>query len=399
MTDNLASPPESFTPEPPRPRPPVRSGGSNGPWIAGALGLVLVALVWVATGLPGVPTDPTPGPSASASGSSGPSAVASASATIDPNPSFVYPTPTPLPTFAAYVVQQGDSLTSVARKFETTPRSVAWWNREAYPSLDPLSEDYNPNVIQPGWTLRVIPGTTFDEGSLPSPTPGPSSTPGPSATATPEPTGPATVVSNGPRGTNQIALTFDMGGRLDPALDIVNWLIDHQVHATIFPTGVAGTTTDQGKAALLLASQHPELFVFGNHSWSHPNFTTLTAAEMAEQLTSTDDAVVSLTGWTTKPWFRPPFGAWKAPVRTAVGEAGWRYMVMWDIDTIDWRPTADGGPTADDIVTKVVSRAQGGSIVLMHLGGFNTFDALPDLISGLQAKGLQPVTLQEMFKP
>ena len=35
----------------------------------------------------------------------------------------------------------------------------------------------------------------------------------------------------------------------------------------------------------------------------------------------------------------------------------------------------------------------------MHLGGWNTLEALPDLIDGLEAKGLTPVTLNEMFKP
>ena len=70
---------------------------------------------------------------------------------------------------------------------------------------------------------------------------------------------------------------------------------------------------------------------------------------------------------------------------------------MWDIDTIDWKQTADGGPTKADIVTKVVSNAQGGSIVLMHLGGWHTLEALPEVLSGLKAKGLTPVTLTEML--
>jgi hypothetical protein len=70
---------------------------------------------------------------------------------------------------------------------------------------------------------------------------------------------------------------------------------------------------------------------------------------------------------------------------------------MWDIDTIDWRPEDDGGPTAQAIVDKVVERATGGSIVLMHLGGFNTLQALPGIVAGLRAKGLEPVTLGEMF--
>jgi len=93
----------------------------------------------------------------------------------------------------------------------------------------------------------------------------------------------------------------------------------------------------------------------------------------------------------------PPFGAWNENVRTGVGAAGWPYLVMWDIDTIDWKATADGGPTAGDIATRVLSKAQGGSIVLMHLGGWHTLEALPDILTGLQAKGLHPVTLAEML--
>ena len=379
---------------PPPPPSPRRRSSAAGPWLAGGLAVLLVALVWVAMDMPGLPqVQPTASPSASAGASIEPSAVASASTL--PSPTFAYPTPSPLPTFAAYVVKSGDSLTSIARRYSTTPRSIAWWNRLSYPSLDPLAEDYNPNTIQPGWTLVLIPGVEFDESSLPSPSPSPSVAPSP--TATPEPTGPAVVITNGPRDSKQIALTFDMGGRLDPVVDIIQYLIDHQVHATLFPTGTAGTTTEQGKAALKLAAQHPELFAFGNHSWSHPNFTTLTAAEMAEQLTSTEAALVELTGWSTKPWFRPPYGAWTAPVRTAVGEAGWHYLVMWDVDTIDWKPEADGGPTTQTIVDKVSSKAQDGSIVLMHLGGWNTLEALPGILDKVAAKGLAPVTLQEMF--
>jgi peptidoglycan/xylan/chitin deacetylase (PgdA/CDA1 family) len=79
------------------------------------------------------------------------------------------------------------------------------------------------------------------------------------------------------------------------------------------------------------------------------------------------------------------------------GSIGWSTIVMWDIDTIDWRPESDGGPTAAQIVAKVVDNAQGGSIVLMHLGGFNTLEALPGILGGLRAKGLQPVTLEVMF--
>lgn len=42
---------------------------------------------------------------------------------------------------------------------------------------------------------------------------------------------------------------------------------------------------------------------------------------------------------------------------------------------------------------KVLARAQGGSIVLMHLGGWETLDALPAVVDGLRAQGYTLVTL------
>ena len=382
-----------------------RGGVLDSPFLAAVLVVVIIGLIVAivaATGLlrPG-------GPGATAT----PGAVTAPPPTGTPAaPTFVRPTPSPAPTFLSYVVQAGDTLTSIAREFRTTARSIAWWNRGAYPSLDPQSADYDPNSIRVGWVLVVLPGTIVDENNPPTPSPGPPTqappTQGPTAApttganVTPPPTtapaGPAAVISHGSRTSTRVALTFDMGGRLDPALDIVGWLIDHEVHATLFPTGASGSTTAIGKAAMELAATRPDLFDFANHSWSHPDFRDLTAAAMADELRRTEDAMKPIVG-TTKPWFRPPFGGWNDAVRAGVGAAGWRYLVMWDVDTIDWRPVAQGGPTAAQIVSKIDANARGGSIVLMHLGGWNTLEALPGILAALEGDGLQPVTLSEMF--
>jgi peptidoglycan/xylan/chitin deacetylase (PgdA/CDA1 family) len=244
--------------------------------------------------------------------------------------------------------------------------------------------------------LLLLPGTVVDDANPPSLPPGASQGPGATPGSSPV-AGPATQIAHGPRSAANIALTFDMGGRLDPAVDIVQWLIDHEVHATLFPTGASGSQTAQGLTALQLAATRPDLFDFANHSWDHPDFRDLTAAQMADQLTRTENALAPTTG-SMKPWFRPPFGATNDAVRAGVGAAGWRYVVMWDVDTIDWRPEADGGPTAEQIVAKVSEESQGGSIVLMHLGGYNTLEALPGILSAVGALGLQPVTLDEMLR-
>lgn len=110
-----------------------------------------------------------------------------------PSPTPGPPTPTPAPTFALYTVVRGDRLLTVAKRFGTTGRSVAYWNRQTYPTLDPESAGYNPDRLEVGWVLRILPGQEFqkpmDAGESPDPTPSgePSSSAGETTAPTDEP--------------------------------------------------------------------------------------------------------------------------------------------------------------------------------------------------------------------
>jgi len=373
-----------------RPRQAAKSGLANA-----LVTLVALALVVAACGSTASPTPSATG-SASPVATIGPaSASPSALATSMPDPST---TPVPSPTPVSYVVRAGDTLTSIARAHGTTARSIAYWNRLTYPSLDPDSPDYSPNVIVVGWTLSVWPGLVVDEQNPP---PGRSPAPRPSLTLppapTPRPDEVSLVVDHGPRDSNAVALTFDMGGRLDPALDIMDWLVEHDVPATVFPTGKTATTTTIGQDVMVQVAAHPDLFTLGNHTWDHPYLTELDAAAIEDQLSRTESAVEAATGRSTRPFMRPPYGAQDLETRQVAGRLGFAYTIMWDVDTIDWKPESEGGPTTDDIVARVLARAQGGSIVLMHLGGYNTLAALPRIVEGLRERGLEPVTLARMF--
>ena len=95
-----------------------------------------------------------------------------------PSPSLTFsrPSATPRPTFLAYRVRSGDTITSIARKHDTTERSIGYWNRDEHPTLDPESSRYNPNDIRVGWTLLLIPGGAVDPDEItPPPTKAPSS--------------------------------------------------------------------------------------------------------------------------------------------------------------------------------------------------------------------------------
>ena len=78
---------------------------------------------------------------------------------------------------------------TIARQFGTTARSIAYWNRSTYPSLDPDSPTYEPGLIKIGWMLLLIPTAVVDEDELPEPTP--STTPSPAASSTSASAGPS----------------------------------------------------------------------------------------------------------------------------------------------------------------------------------------------------------------
>ncbi len=192
-----------------------------------------------------------------------------------------------------------------------------------------------------------------------------------------------------------------MGGRVGDALAIVDWLIDHDVHATVFITGAMADNpnTDAGRKVLAIVNAHPGLFTLGNHSYTHRDFRNLSASEIRDELRRTEAAIAPYCSQNLRPFFRPPNGGYDADVLAAVGRAGYRYTVTWDVDTIDWRPIKNDppGPTADQIVAKVLDNARGGSIVLMHLGGYETLKALPRIVDGLRADGYDLVSLDELM--
>ena len=111
------------------------------------------------------------GASSQPGGTGGDGSSAEASVAPTPRPtrplSFAPPTPTPAPTFAVYTVAGGDNLNIIARKFGTSARSIAFWNRATYPSLDPESDAYRPDLLKVGWTLFVIPNVVLTDDEAP----------------------------------------------------------------------------------------------------------------------------------------------------------------------------------------------------------------------------------------
>ncbi|KDN57889.1 MULTISPECIES: LysM peptidoglycan-binding domain-containing protein [unclassified Exiguobacterium] len=186
-----------------------------------------------------------------------------------------------------------------------------------------------------------------------------------------------------------VALTFDDGADGANTNKILDILAKNNVKATFFLTG-SGANHHPQYIKNIAAKGHQ----LGNHSYTHPDFTKLTATQMKSELDRTEALVKSITGKTTKPIFRAPFGAVNSAVLNGVGAAGYGYTIQWNIDTIDWK-----GLTASQINTKVQTNIKPGSIVLMHTGAGapGTPLALPTMISQLKAKGYKFVTVSQLL--
>ncbi len=203
-----------------------------------------------------------------------------------------------------------------------------------------------------------------------------------------------------------IALTFDMGGRLSPAVAILERLLVERACTTVFPTGAAVGTVE-GAAAMAIVRAHPELFEVGNHTMHHCNLrdggggaacpaTRPTASFVARELADAAAAIRAATGQPAAPYWRPPYGAVDGALRRAAADAGYPTTVMWAADTIDWRKVRDGGPTALDIARTIRATPAGG-VVLMHLGGWHTLDALPYAFNRLRADGRTPTSVSDLL--
>jgi LysM domain len=145
---------------------PISSGRARH---RGAVALLLASTALIAACLP-----PGSRTGASASAGSGASQPSAAVRSVEPRPSgptpqpsFVAPTPTPAPTFTVVQVRTGDTLSSIARRFSTTARSISFWNRATYPSLDPDSTKYRPDRLEIGWMLVLIPHVELTDEEAP----------------------------------------------------------------------------------------------------------------------------------------------------------------------------------------------------------------------------------------
>lgn len=193
------------------------------------------------------------------------------------------------------------------------------------------------------------------------------------------PTNPEEADVNAP----MIALTFDDGPNPDFTQRILDTLQANYSHATFFVVGPNAENYPDVLKAISEAGCE-----IGNHTYNHKDLTTLSLAEVEEQVDKVNRAVKKAVGENTT-LIRPPYGAFDDSVLAQFEEPA----VLWDLDTEDWKSR-----NAQTIVERVLDTVKDGDIVLMHDIYDSTAEAVELLVPKLKEQGYQVVSVSEMAR-
>jgi peptidoglycan/xylan/chitin deacetylase (PgdA/CDA1 family) len=130
----------------------------------------------------------------------------------------------------------------------------------------------------------------------------------------------------------------------------------------------------------------------GNHTWSHPVLAADDARRTSVEIVRCRDLLTRLTG-NGGLWFRPSGTPHATSLMLkAAGAAGYPTSLSYDVDPLDYTD-----PGADAVVSRILDQVRGGSIVSLHTLYPGTAQALPRVLDGLRARGLEPVAASQLL--
>lgn len=207
---------------------------------------------------------------------------------------------------------------------------------------------------------------------------------------------PSQLVWRLPTTDKVVAITFDAGADTGFTTQILDTLAAEGVKVTFGITG-DWAVANPDLVRRMAADGHQVM----NHTTTHHSFTgasrrrgaVRSAAGRRGELAAAEATISSLTGHTTMPFWRPPYGDTNRSVQAVAGAAGYTYEVMWTVDSWGWR-----GLSAPAIVNRVLARNKPGAILAFHVGSASQdVAAIGPIIDALRAQGYSFVTVVQAF--
>jgi peptidoglycan/xylan/chitin deacetylase (PgdA/CDA1 family) len=217
------------------------------------------------------------------------------------------------------------------------------------------------------------------------PPPGPAPAPARTVEVSPE-----EVVRGDPNRPN-VALVINVGAGYEPAVSMLDTLREKGLRTTFFVLGwwadsrpdILGRIVDDGHEV-------------ASHGHSVFDLTSVSDAEVRNDLERADASISAVTGRTTRPLWSASAGYRDARVRQIAASLGYRPIYL-TVDSLDWTTDA----TAEGVYQRVMERTVNGAIVILHFDSPTTVRstavALPRLIDDLHAAGFNLVTITALL--
>jgi peptidoglycan/xylan/chitin deacetylase (PgdA/CDA1 family) len=211
------------------------------------------------------------------------------------------------------------------------------------------------------------------------------------------PAAPYGAYSAAPGSGKTVALTFDDGPGTTTAR-ILSILDSYGVPATFFNIG-----QNMAASPSLVRTEASSGYMLANHTWDHPDMTTLSRSAQGTEMDQASAEQHSITGtWPCA--FRPPYGSYNSTTESLAQQRQMQFWT-WSVDTEDWKAA---GSSSSYWVNRIISLAesQGGvqphPVVLMHnapSGDPATALALPTIIKYFRDRGYTFVDLAGHTRP
>ncbi len=203
--------------------------------------------------------------------------------------------------------------------------------------------------------------------------------------------GPAHPTFHAPGRTQQIALTIDDGYDPQTVAGYVEFAQRSKIPITFCPNGAYRQIWDQHAPALRPLIEAGQVQI-GNHTWTHHQLPGRSDADIRADVEKNEEWIQKTFGITSRPWFRPPYGAHNQHVDGVVAEMGYPRILLWNGSFGDSTQL-----TPDQLIGLATRYLQPGTIMLGHANHptvLGLFDRIQQLIA---ERHLQPVTLDTMF--
>lgn len=182
-------------------------------------------------------------------------------------------------------------------------------------------------------------------------------------------------------GGKLIAITFDDGPGAYTA-SLLDELAARDVKATFFVSGYRAVNYPE-----TLKRMVQEGHQLASHTQNHKNLNTLSGAQIASEISQTQDLITN-AGGDDPAYIRPPYGNANKTVRAQANVP----LISWSVDPEDWKYH-----NADTVCKNILAGSYDGAIILVHDIYQTSVNGALAAIDQLLLQGYEFVTVRDLL--